>query len=124
MAQIEDKISTAVVEELDAGETPAGSHGTFQSGAGPGTSGMNYSPGSTPGGTFSSMNEGTGTQPLAGLYVDPHGDLQTPREVELAEVIAQAKRDRAAADESFRRFCSGPVSPSGYVAGLPSQERK
>ena len=42
----------------------------------------------------------------------------------MPKVIAQLRIDRAAAAESYRRFCSGPRPESGYVAGLEHLQAK
>ena len=131
MAEIEQAIVDGVIDELEASEAPASPQDTTTLHGGPGTSaGLNYSPeASASGGAFVGQHEGVGTRPLAGDYVVPTGgaedvDTEQERADAFAAVVAQVRIDRAAAEESFRRFCKGPVEPTGYVSGLEHlQER-
>ena len=131
MGEFENAIADGVVGDLDAGEAPAAHQGTFAPGGGPGTSTMNYAPGtSQTGGLVAPLNGGSGTT-LGVAYTDPGGaeDTEATEDAEdaeareerarmLAEAIAQAKLNHAAADRSFRAFCKGGRPESGYVAGL------
>ena len=135
MAKIEDEIAGAVAGELDAGEALPAHHGTFAPGGGPGTSSWNYGgPGtSQTGGLVADLNGGSGTSPELD-YMIPGGavDTEAPEDAEareerdrkLAETIAQAKLDHAAADRSFREFCRGGRPESGHVPGLAQLQAK
>ena len=118
MADIQDMIIDGVVSELDEGASVGvASPSVSPLGGGPGTSSMNYGPGTSQLGVgVGDLNGGTGTRPLPiGGGVDQDLDR-------LAKVGAQVKVDRAEADASYRRFCSGAVAPSGRVPGLTASD--
>ena len=134
MSEIEDVIADGVVASLDAGEAPPAPTGDAGIHGGPGTSSMHYGPGtSQTGGHVSDLNGGSGTT-LGVAYTDPGGaedtedaedaEAREEREKKLVEAIAQAKFDHAAADRSFRAFCKGGRTESGYVAGLEHLQAK
>ena len=138
MARIEDEIAGAVAGELDAGEAPPAHHGTFEPGGGPGTSSMNYAPGTsqTEGHRVTPLNGGSGTS-IGVEFTDPGGDLAAATIAEaadaeareerarmLAEVIAQTRLDRAAADASFRAFCRAGRTESEHIPGLDELKAK
>ena len=125
MAKIEQTLAEAITEGIEAGEVPAAPPGINALRAGSGTTpSTHYSPGSSAsGGEFVGQHEGGGTRPLAGDYVAPTGGaedaaVEQDRADAFAAVVAQVRTDRADAEESFRRFCKGPVEPTGYVSGL------
>ena len=125
MTEVEKAIAEQVADELEASEVPAAPSGMTTLHGGPGTSaGLNFSPeASASGGGVAGQHEGVGTRPLAGDYVAPTGGaedaaVEQDRADAFAVVVAQVRRDRAAADASFARFCKGPVETTGYVTGL------
>ena len=135
MAGIEDAIVDGVVEELDAGEAPTAQPGMNTIHGGPGTSSMNYAPGtSTSGGGVAGLHETKGTRPLAGDFVSPtcppedaateDAATEQARADAFAAVVAQVKIDRAIADASLRRFHRDPVASTGYVPGLELLEKR
>ena len=123
MGEFENAIADGVVAAMDDGEGNAPNQGTFAPGAGPDTSTFHYGgPGtSRTGGHIADLNGGAGT--TAGVaYTNPGGAegavAEQARAVAFARAVAEAKVAHAGADESYRRFCRGPVVPSGHVAGL------
>ena len=134
MAAIEDKVATEIAGKLDKSDEstakPSGAFGPLH-GGGPGiVPGLNYSPGDAPGGGGAyGQHEGAGTRPLNGDFVAPTGGAEgavaeQARADDFASVVAQVKLDRAAAAESYRRYCRGPVEPTGYVSGLDHLQSK
>ena len=133
MSEFEDAIVDGVVAEMDASEAPAAPASESDVHAGAGTSTMHYGPGtSQTGGHVAPLNGGSGTTPGV-LFMDPGADADEAdvdeattqaRERHLSAVVAQAKLDRAAADESFRAFCRGPRQETRHIAGLEELKAK
>ena len=134
MGEFENAITDGVVASLDAGEAPPAPTGAASVHAGPGTSSFHYGAGTTTtGGHVAPLNGGSGTSPDLD-YVIPGGaedtedavdaEAREERDRKLAETIAQAKLDHAAADQSFRAFCKGGRPESGSVPGLTQLKAK
>ena len=126
MVETEQTIVDGVVDALEEGDEvpPASEDTTPLHGGGPDSSaGLNYSSGSSAsGGGVVGQHEAGGTRPLTD-YVAPTGaaddaDAALERADAFAAVVAQVRIDRAIADESFRRFCKGPVISTGHVSGV------
>ena len=76
-----------------------------------GTDGLHYARGTTPMHPTESIHAGADTTPAT--YGPPQQDSDA-----LAELSRQLKLQRLADNESYRRFCSGSVAPSGIGADL------
>ena len=127
MAEIEDKVATNIVGDLDNSDDATavaavavadfvplhGGDGTINT--------TNYGPGTAPmGGGWDGQHDGAGTEPMPAGFNVPADNA-----TDLSRIRAGVRASQAATAESLKSFATGHVKPAGRVSGLgnPTNER-